>query len=86
MLNKLTSLLKDAGIFTSDHQKNQLIAYVNMLHKWNKAYNLTSVRDLMRCWYAIFSIALWWLSEWYGLSISGTGPELPGIPLSIIAS
>ncbi len=45
MLNKLTSLLKDAGISLTDHQKNQLIAYVNMLHKWNKAYNLTSVRD-----------------------------------------
>ncbi len=45
MLNKLSSLLKDAGISLTDHQKNQLIAYVNMLHKWNKAYNLTSVRD-----------------------------------------
>ena len=45
MLNKLSLLLKDAGISLTDHQKNQLIAYVNMLHKWNKAYNLTSVRD-----------------------------------------
>ncbi len=72
MLNKLTSLLKDAGISLTDHQKNQLIAYVNMLHKWNKAYNLTSVRDLMRCWYAIFSIALWWhrICKVNGLSMS----------------
>ncbi|MFY2980746.1 16S rRNA (guanine(527)-N(7))-methyltransferase RsmG, partial [Klebsiella pneumoniae] len=38
MLNKLSLLLKDAGISLTDHQKNQLIAYVNMLHKWNKAY------------------------------------------------
>lgn len=45
VLNKLSLLLKDAGISLTDHQKNQLIAYVNMLHKWNKAYNLTSVRD-----------------------------------------
>ncbi|MDF7002567.1 hypothetical protein NMT73_21885, partial [Escherichia coli] len=37
MLNKLSLLLKDAGISLTDHQKNQLIAYVNMLHKWNKA-------------------------------------------------
>ena len=26
-------------------RKNQLVAYVGMLDKWNKAYNLTSVRD-----------------------------------------
>lgn len=45
MLNKLSRLLADAGISLTDHQKNQLIAYVDMLHKWNKAYNLTSVRD-----------------------------------------
>ena len=42
MLNKLSRLLADAGISLTDHQKNQLIAYVDMLHKWNKAYNLTS--------------------------------------------
>lgn len=45
VLNKLSRLLADAGISLTDHQKNQLIAYVEMLHKWNKAYNLTSVRD-----------------------------------------
>lgn len=45
MLNKLTRLLDQAGISLTDHQKNQLVGYVDMLHKWNKAYNLTSVRD-----------------------------------------
>lgn len=58
MLNKLSRLLADAGISLTDHQKNQLIAYVDMLHKWNKAYNLTSVRDPTKCWYAIFWTAL----------------------------
>ena len=45
MLNKLSRLLDEAGISLTDHQKNQLVAYVDMLNKWNKAYNLTSVRD-----------------------------------------
>ena len=26
-------------------QQQQLLDYVHLLHKWNKAYNLTSVRD-----------------------------------------
>lgn len=45
MLNKLSRLLEQAGISLTDHQKTQLVAYVDMLNKWNKAYNLTSVRD-----------------------------------------
>lgn len=45
VLNKLSRLLADAGISLTDHQKTLLVAYVDMLHKWNKAYNLTSVRD-----------------------------------------
>jgi 16S rRNA (guanine527-N7)-methyltransferase len=37
VLNKLTRLLDQAGISLTDHQKNQLVGYVDMLHKWNKA-------------------------------------------------
>ena len=37
MLNKLSRLLDQAGISLTDHQKNQLVAYVDMLNKWNKA-------------------------------------------------
>ena len=45
MRNTLDNLLNAAGIVISDKQKNLLIQYVDMLNKWNKAYNLTSVRD-----------------------------------------
>ena len=45
MKAKLASLLAQANIKISDQQIQQLIDLVNLLNKWNKAYNLTSVRD-----------------------------------------
>ena len=86
MLNKLSRLLADAGISLTDHQKNQLIAYVDMLHKWNKAYNLTSVRDpnemLVRHILDSIVVAPYLKGERF-IDV-GTGPGLPGIPLSIV--
>ncbi|AKE60750.1 16S rRNA (guanine(527)-N(7))-methyltransferase RsmG [Citrobacter farmeri] len=86
MLNKLSRLLADAGISLTDHQKNQLIAYVEMLHKWNKAYNLTSVRDpnemLVR--HILDSIIVAPHLQGERFIDVGTGPGLPGIPLSIV--
>lgn len=86
MLNKLSRLLADAGISLTDHQKNQLIAYVDMLHKWNKAYNLTSVRDpnemLVR--HILDSIVVAPYLKGVRFIDVGTGPGLPGIPLSIV--
>lgn len=86
MLNKLSRLLDEAGISLTDHQKNQLVAYVNMLNKWNKAYNLTSVRDpnemLVR--HILDSIVVAPHLEGARFIDVGTGPGLPGIPLSIV--
>lgn len=86
MLNKLSHLLDNAGISLSDHQKNQLVAYVDMLHKWNKAYNLTSVRDpnemLVR--HILDSLVVAPYLEGTRFIDVGTGPGLPGIPLSIV--
>ena len=86
MLNKLTRLLDEAGISLTDHQKTQLVAYVAMLHKWNKAYNLTSVRDpdemLIR--HILDSIVVAPYLQGTRFIDVGTGPGLPGIPLSIV--
>jgi len=86
VLNKLSRLLADAGISLTDHQKSQLIAYVDMLHKWNKAYNLTSVRDpnemLVR--HILDSIVVAPHLHGERFIDVGTGPGLPGIPLSIV--
>lgn len=86
MLNKLSRLLEQAGILLTDHQKNQLVAYVDMLNKWNKAYNLTSVRDpnemLIR--HILDSIVVAPHLRGERFIDVGTGPGLPGIPLSIV--
>jgi len=86
VLNKLSRLLDEAGISLTDHQKNQLVAYVDMLNKWNKAYNLTSVRDpnemLVR--HILDSIVVAPHLEGARFIDVGTGPGLPGIPLSIV--
>ena len=42
---KLQSGLKEMGLDLSGGQQNKLLAYVEMLKKWNKTYNLTALRD-----------------------------------------
>lgn len=86
MLTKLSRLLNDAKIVLPEHQQQQLIDYVALLHKWNKAYNLTSVRDpeemLVR--HILDSIVVEPYLEGSRFIDVGTGPGLPGIPLAIV--
>ena len=71
-------------------RKNQLVAYVGLLDKWNKAYNLTSVRDpnemLVR--HILDSIIVAPLSAglalyrcWYGPGVAGdpVGHRMSGV-------
>lgn len=86
MLNKLSRLLDEAGISLTDRQKTLLVAYVDMLHKWNKAYNLTSVRDPaeMVVRHILDSIVVAPYLQGQRFIDVGTGPGLPGIPLAIV--
>ena len=66
-------------------QIDQLLAYIQLIEKWNKAYNLTAVRDIheMVTTHLLDSLAI--LSHVQGSRIAdiGTGAGLPGIPLAI---
>lgn len=86
MLKKLDSLLNAADIELPDQQKHQLIGYVELLDKWNKAYNLTSVRDPMQMLvrHILDSIVVNPHLQGSRFIDVGTGPGLPGIPLAIV--
>ena len=41
----LSAGLQELQLPASEAQRGQLLAYVELLHKWNQAYNLSAVRD-----------------------------------------
>lgn len=86
MLEKLDRLLAQANINLPDQQKAQLVGFVRLLDKWNKAYNLTSVRnpDEMLVKHIMDSLVVSQYLQGEKFIDVGTGPGLPGIPLAII--
>ena len=70
----------------TDGQQQQLLAFLALLNKWNKAYNLTAVRDeremVSRQLLDSLSILPWVTTE--HLLDVGAGGGLPGIPLAIV--
>jgi len=84
--NKLLNLIKQTDLIVNEQQLDLLIHYVEMLNKWNKAYNLTSVRDPSEMLTKHIMDSLVVSPHLQGnLFIDvGTGPGLPGIPLAII--
>ena len=70
----------------SNPQIDALLGYLSLMHKWNKAYNLTSVRDpkemLQKHILDSLAVAPYIHSKSY-IDV-GTGPGLPGIPVSIV--
>lgn len=83
--NKLDALLAKTSISLSETQKQQLVSYVEMLDKWNKAYNLTSVRDPqeMVVKHILDSLVVAPHLDGNHYIDVGTGPGLPGVVLAI---
>lgn len=83
---QLQSYLAEANITATVEQQQQLIAFVGLLHKWNKAYNLTSVREpeQMLIRHIMDSLVVSPHLEGERFIDVGTGPGLPGIPLAIL--
>ena len=86
MENALRMLSIEANILLSDKQITQLVGYVRLLDKWNKAYNLTSVRDPdeMLIKHILDSLVVGPHLVGDRFIDVGTGPGLPGIPLAIL--
>lgn len=81
----LEQALTPLNIRLTDEQLTQLLAYHQLLVKWNKAYNLTAVRNPreMIGRHLVDSLSvLPWIRDGRLLDV-GSGPGLPGIPLAI---
>jgi 16S rRNA (guanine527-N7)-methyltransferase len=81
LVNGITAL----NLNVTDHQLNQLLAFIKLIEKWNKAYNLTAIRDReeMARLHILDSLAIVPHIEGQRVIDIGTGAGLPGIPLAI---
>lgn len=86
LAEQLSSLIKQTDLSVNDQQLSQLIGYVELLIKWNKAYNLTSVRSPsdMLIKHIMDSLMVGKVLTGHSFIDVGTGPGLPGIPLAIL--
>jgi len=82
----LSALINKTQIVVSQEKIDQLILYVELLNKWNKAYNLTSVRNPkdMLIKHIMDSLMVGDVLIGKNFIDVGTGPGLPGIPLAIL--
>lgn len=78
--------LKEIGLSLDQTQSQQFEYFFALLIKWNKAYNLTAIRDpeeiLIKHFLDSASIAPW-IQGQRVLDV-GTGAGFPGIPLAIL--
>lgn len=90
IINILREGFLSMSLQTTDDQENQLIRYISEFDKWNRAYNLSAVRELQqmipRHLLDSLSVVPWLQQHPDLMSIIdvGTGGGLPGIPLSIM--
>jgi 16S rRNA (guanine527-N7)-methyltransferase len=77
---------EEIGISLSEAQNDLLLDYLELLIKWNKAYNLTAIRDPkeMLVKHLIDSLSIAPYITGNVLADIGTGPGLPGIPMAIL--
>jgi 16S rRNA (guanine527-N7)-methyltransferase len=82
----LLSGIDQIGLKVSEEQQNKLLDYLALLHKWNKVYNLTAVRDpqQMVSNHLLDSLVIvphLWSGRWLDV---GCGAGLPGLVLAIV--
>ena len=82
---RLLTAALDIGIALSDHQTKQLLGYLDLLEKWNHAYNWTAVRSRFEMLgrHLVESLAISPFISGSQVVDVGSGAGLPGIPLAI---
>jgi 16S rRNA (guanine527-N7)-methyltransferase len=77
--------LESLNLAFDEEKIEQLMCFIKLLEKWNKAYNLTSIRNTedMVSLHLLDSLAILPFIEGKYVIDIGTGAGLPGIPLAI---
>lgn len=88
MKNHVLSLLKSASqihLSLSETTAIQLISFLEILQKWNRAYNLTAITDFQKMisYHVIDSLSIVPYVKGDRIVDVGSGAGLPGIPLAI---
>ncbi|MEO9943711.1 MAG: 16S rRNA (guanine(527)-N(7))-methyltransferase RsmG [Paraglaciecola sp.] len=86
LLTILKKSINNTSLEVSEQQQKLLINYILMVNRWNKAFNLTSIREpeKMVIKHIVDSIVVApYLDKMHYIDV-GTGPGLPGIPLAIM--
>ena len=81
----LISGLESLNLSVAEDNVEKLLSFIKLLEKWNKAYNLTAIRDkedMVRL-HLLDSLAILPFIEGQSVIDIGTGAGLPGIPLAI---
>lgn len=86
LAQELAQGIAELELIVSAEQQQKLLDYVALLHKWNKTYNLTAIRDLqqMVSHHLLDSLAITpylWSGKWLDV---GCGAGLPGVVLAIV--
>ena len=85
---ELSQGARELGVELSPQQHEQLLAYLALLIKWNKAYNLTAVRDpdemVSRHLLDSLSVVPYVAALGDNWLDVGSGGGMPGIPLAIL--
>ncbi len=78
--------VKQLGLSCSEEQIDQLLTYLEMLDRWNQAYNLTAIKDPLEMigLHLLDSLAVSPMLSGESCIDVGTGAGLPGIPLAIM--
>jgi 16S rRNA (guanine527-N7)-methyltransferase len=84
---ELSTGARQLGIELSEDQHERLLAYLALLIKWNKAYNLTAVRnpDEMVSRHLLDSLSILpYVTDAQTWLDVGSGGGMPGIPMAIM--
>jgi 16S rRNA (guanine527-N7)-methyltransferase len=85
LAERLGKGLYELGLSLPASAQQQLLTYLEQLHKWNQTYNLSGIKDIheMLTLHLLDSLALAPYIDADLIADVGTGAGLPGVPLAI---